>query len=267
MKENTYALLLSLAALTSFTSIATAQPYLDPVEYASPTYQTEFSDLTAAVNTPGNLNFTAQGGLASGFDYASNLVGSNQLVLGGVYDIIFIGEHAGWTGNDLDILFYNDAAGTSPISGSAVENVFENIEAPDNTVVGSFRQLAVGADLAGKYYDFVLDSASSSADNGGRWSLFYPDNNNPTSDYDYAFAKTISSTTVFAFEDWNQNSSSGSNAYPVKAAPDFDRNDFVFGFNHTNANVIPEPSTYAIMIGSLCLGFVAWKRRRMRNRD
>ena len=265
MKKIPAKILVPLAALSMFTSAVSAQPYLDPVEYPSPDYQAEFSDLTAAVNTPGNLNFSNQTGLAAGFDYASNLAGSNQLVLGGVYDIIFIGEHAGWTGNDLDILFYNDAAGTSQFS--AVENVFQNIEQPFNPVVGSFRQLVVGADLAGKYYDFVLDSSSSSADNGGRWSLFYPANNNPTSDHDYAFAKTISSTTVFAYEDWNQNDPSGPNPFPTKAAPDFDRNDFVFGFNHTNANVIPEPSTYAVLIGSLCLGFVVWKRRRHSHQD
>ncbi len=204
------------------------------------------------------MNFTNQTGLAAGFTHASSFAGSNQLVLGGVYDIIFIGEHAGWTGNDLDILFYNDAAGTSLYSPA--ESVFENIQAPWNPAAGSFRQLVVGAELAGKYYDFVLDSTDSSSHNGGKWSLFYPANNNPTSDYDYAFAKTISGTTIFAFEDWNQNNDSDNNPNPKWAAPDFDRNDFVFAINE--ANVIPEPSTYALIVGGLCLGLVAWKRKR-----
>src|SRR5210317_2264345 len=108
MKITPSKVIASIAVLFSFTGTAIAQ-YLDSLSFSSD-YQAEFSDMTTAVNTPGNLNFTAQTGLAAGFDSASNDAGSiNQLVLGGVYDIVFIGEHAGWTGNDLDILFYDNA--------------------------------------------------------------------------------------------------------------------------------------------------------------
>lgn len=180
------------------------------------------------------------------------------------WDIIFVSEFAGWK-NNLDIALNVTAAGA--IDGSStVLNVFENVDLPTPTL-GDYRRLTVQNNMVG-FFDFILDSTDATdagGADGGKWRMYYPAFNDPTSGFSYGYTDNGSANTynagtgtvLFAFEDWNQNTSG---VTPNNPAPDDDRNDFVFALQFAGYTAVPEPSTYGIIGAIALLGLIAARR-------
>jgi hypothetical protein len=210
----------------------------------------EFAGIKALVDA--NTNFTSQAG------WGSAEGDSFALTSGDMWDIIFIGELAGWELNDLDIVTGQAAPGV----GGSTTNLFTDIDT-STTSSGSFRRLTVDGSTDG-FFDMFLDSTDSGGANGGRWSLFNGALNTPASASNYAFTSSFDATTVlFAFEDFSLNALGDPAGHNFIG--DGDRNDFVFALRYvgnTN-NAVPEPSTYGIIGAIALLGLIAVRRMKV----
>jgi len=171
----------------------------------------------------------------------------------GKYDIVFIGESAGWVDNDLSIL--TDVAADG--SGGTSTLVFEDVKDPTaNTnalTAGNFKTLSVSAGSGVGLFDFLLDSSAHGA--GGEWSAMYPGQNTPD---DTSFEHGLVNTTLFegitliAFEDVREV---GSNK---------DYGDAVIALISRGASV-PEPSTYGILGALALLSLIVSRRIKTKN--
>ncbi|MDA0349311.1 MAG: PEP-CTERM sorting domain-containing protein [Verrucomicrobia bacterium] len=183
-----------------------------------------------------------------GDDWVAGSVLAGASLVAGKYDIVFVGENAGWTTNDLSIL--TDVAGDG--SGGTSTLIFADIKDPvanTNTLtVGNFKTLTVGAGSGVGLFDFLLDSSSHGV--GGLWRAIYPSENSPNPGvFEHALINTtlFPGITLFAFEDIVINHS------------DYDYGDAVFALISRGASV-PEPSTYGIIGAIALLGLIASRR-------
>ena len=243
---------LALASLLASGSLAFSQ--LSPTIDNDGTYSSGLAALASSV-LDGSLDPGSDAAWMSGSD-----AGLPTLNTGEIWDIIFIGEFAGWK-NDLHIGLNLEGDG-SVGGGSSVVDIFEDVDM-STISTGDYRRLVVTGDIAG-YYDFILNSSDGTAGgvNGGMWRMFTPANNEPGSDFDYGYTGAQDAYALFAFEDWNQNQP-GVEGGPVQGAPDMDRNDFVFGMRYVGTTAVPEPSTYGL-IGASALVVLLVSRRLKR---
>gem|GEM_PF-2526497 len=180
------------------------------------------------------------------------------------YDVVFLGQNAGFTYSDLSFLGNVDATGA--ITGMTESlDIFSDIgsNVPALTT-GDYKTVTVNYDAhpsaASYLFDFLLDSTDNVGQFGfsdmGMFRLFYSahdvgDNGVVEGNGIYDVSQLTQDWLVFAFEDLGTNDS------------DEDFNDLVFAIDLAGTQV-PEPSTYGLM-GALLLLALVGKRHMSRN--
>jgi len=213
-----------------------------------PTIKNDKSEYASITYTP---SFTSPE-----WESAPTIAWDDVLEEGYTYDVIFLGEGAGFDASDL--YFVGDAGTTDE-----TYTVFSDISSPP-LVKGDYVTVSVGDNwdaVADTYlFDFMLDSDEPHSNNYGLsdfgnfylfdWSKDVGDNpaakapNGVYNTENYG-AKYL----VFAFEDLGTWDS------------DEDFNDLVFAIN-LNGTQVPEPSTYGIIGALALLGLVVSRRFR-----
>jgi len=220
--------------------------------------QISLSGLNAPSSDYSNLNFSTPIVGNANWTPASDLEGTIFLKEGMSYDIIFLGEDAGF--NQTDLYFI---AGDSQAPYST-KLVFENIDS-EEMAYGSYRTVSfldvdgngtIGDDFL---FDFLLDSDEDQnivvgGTTQGEFHLFDAASDSPFADEQgNAYANLIEEEPylMFSFEDLDDS--------------DYDFNDLFFAIKlrGTPYNGVPEPSTYGIIGALLLLGAIARRRLKL----
>ena len=175
-----------------------------------------------------------------------------------VVKVTFLGETAGWH-NDFGMNL-----GNSNVSGGTAFTLWEQING-GTPVYGSQTGFTQGAGDPSTI-DFWLNS--NNAENGGTYSMFFPDTSDPSNSglpsFDYSargrvfdvfddIAGMDRSILVIAIEDWrNFDADFTDMFFAIEIGTRFGEPQFP----------VPEPSTYGLIGAMLLLGLVAVRRAR-----
>jgi hypothetical protein len=247
-------------AVAALASIATAQITPRPSTWSTagtdglnafltPLSAGQVSDFTAAGV---NISSTGTVLLPASFVVGTPTISLNPL--GGVVNVMFLGESAGWK-NDLGYVV-NPA--TSDLTSPAVYNpLVVNLDSvlSGTPAVGTLvnNTSATVSYAAGQSLDFFLNGAGDAWAKGGTWFAFGTPNQFAGTDhtihtkYEYREIQGIN-TLIVAFEDTRAGGTT-----------DADFSDVIIAFQGTTPPV-PEPSTYGLIGAVALVGLVGLRR-------
>lgn len=235
--------LLPIAALTLCSSLS-AQIFVSGLNDSNSSYSNlTYSEPPAVADINTDPNWVI----------ATDLAGSIYLEEGRSYDIIFLGEDAGFNQTDL---YFIAGDGTTNYSQNLIfENIDNSSLSYGSYVTVSFLDVNGDGVIGGSFlFDFLLDSDEDqnitvSGATEGEFHLFNASADNPYDDGKgnaYANLTEQEPYLIFSFEDLDDN--------------DYDYNDLFFAIKLTPVAAIPEPSTYGILGALLLLVTIARRR-------
>ena len=173
---------------------------------------------------------------------------------------------ASWTG-DVEVfagnLSLNTSTGSATIGSSASKNILgvEQPAGPD----ALYQDLKMGFTSTGATISFTADVSSRSSDYED-WTLSFAGSGTGTVDVKFngtslGTATFTGSETVFSFDSTSLSSDAGTTGVFLLTANTVTSN-LLFDNVQLGGTAVPEPSTYAAILGVLALGFAAYRRRR-----
>jgi len=170
-----------------------------------------------------------------------------------------------WTG-DVEVfdgnLSLNTSTGSATIGSSASKTILAG-EDPAGT--GFYQDLKMGFTSTGATISFTADVSSRSSDYED-WTLSFAGSGTGTVDVKFngtslGTATFTGSETVFSFDSTSLSSDAGTTGVFLLTANTVTSN-LLFDNVQLGGTAVPEPSTYAAILGVLALGFAAYRRRR-----